>query len=1220
MTTSGLPGHRWACMLAGFALSCAALASGTGPAPPATYDPHFVRGVPTIWLGDHYSVKGKRFDLVRRTDRLAIKLQQGDDQQSTLARLVRRGGPLAGFRQAAVMGDGVVVLESSALATQGSTADAYAKLQETLASLDPDAAIAWHAPVFVNVAFGTYAVVPDEIVVRLRADASAADVFADPRVADYRRADSSDAFIVRVADGPAEAALQLAASLQSHPKVLWSEPNIYQERRKFFTPDDPLLSAQWNLHNTGQADGTVGADARLFDAWDIAQSGGAGLTIAIVDDAPELLHPELAIAQNPGELAGNGIDDDNNGYVDDSIGWDFTGPGPGDNYPAPNSYADMHATSVAGVAAAIGNNGVGIAGAAFGARVMASRMFLGDTATNDANIASALAYAAGRGRQPDDDNWSGADVLNNSWGGGAPASIIDDAIAWASQHGRGGLGTPVIFSAGNGYTDYVAYPASLSGTFGNVIAVGASDNFDYRSYYSQFGPELDIVAPSSGGTINITTTDRLGDAGYDAGDYTYDFGGTSSAAPLVSGVSALLLAQDPSLTAAQVRTLLRTTAAKIGGVEYVDGHHPEYGYGRLDAAEALLSLGNTRVDVSLGGVPVQDAEAIHLAKTDPASQLLHFSIASKGTGELTIGDIEIAGDAQFTIEQGLSAHSLMLGETATFSIAFDGSQAGQFAATLSFQTNDPEHPTFTLPLEANVDTTVGGVLFEDWNGNGARDTGDLPVTNHLVFVDQNNDGQVSSGATQELSSDSDLGLHFGGNPQQIEHSIEVSGALTHVERVWVNLNMAHPFVGDVRIRLIAPNGQTVTLVDQPANGQASGDNFSGTVFDDSAPIPIDVGVAPYGDAYRPLEPLSTLAGIDANGSWTLEVTDLAPAQDDGVLVNWTLGLTLGNDPTTISDEDGRYEFASLPPGMHTIRSTDDDGIWRFTQPVGGSRTIQLDGDSLADLDFGLVRKGAIYGRVYGDSNANGVYDFGEPLLENETVVRGPGDGESINVLHDTMEAPWTIHIPDDDWLGMGAASTISRHGAEMQMLTDISVEIDITHPEVTELRVTLLTPSGTSIPLADGYGSGGANFHHTVFRDDATQSIAEAGAASPYTGAYRPIYPFSSADGEPTSGQWTLFVTDIVEGSVGTIDRWVLHMSFTPTPSTVTNAFGNYRFLSSEGTQKIYPPLLPGDSLTQPPEQHYLVTLDADDTAFGRDFGIRVVPYVPPLFSDSFED
>ena len=147
----------------------------------------------------------------------------------------------------------------------------------------------------------------------------------------------------------------------------------------------------------------------------------------------------------------------------------------------------------------------------------------------------------------------------------------------------GGLGSAVPPVA-TGVSYPAAYPES--------IAVGATSNFDCRSHYSQYGPELDLVAPSSGGFFNlgIDTTDRMGSPGYTASSYFSGFGGTSSATPLVAGIAGLMLSRNPYLTAAEVRQILQNTTDRVGSDPYPGGRNDRYGFGRVNAHAALLNI------------------------------------------------------------------------------------------------------------------------------------------------------------------------------------------------------------------------------------------------------------------------------------------------------------------------------------------------------------------------------------------------------------------------------------------------------------------------------------------------------------------------------------------------------------------------------------------------------------------------------------------------------
>jgi len=254
-------------------------------------------------------------------------------------------------------------------------------------------------------------------------------------------------YLVELSD-PDEHPCEAADRLRSHPALEWIEPDFAQELRQQAVPNDPLFPNQWHLQNTGQGGGLPGADARLPGAWDY-QIGNGSAVIAVVDDGVELNHPDLTsrIFVNGAEAI-DGLDNDGNGYVDDRWGWDFyfddydanpilTGPG-------------SHGTSVAGVAAAAGNNGVGVTGACANCPILPVRIFNGASITSNAMVAEAILYAG-----------SFAWVVNNSWGGGSPSTAITNAIDTVATQGGGGLGTPVVISSGNYATGFINF--SLAG-------------------------------------------------------------------------------------------------------------------------------------------------------------------------------------------------------------------------------------------------------------------------------------------------------------------------------------------------------------------------------------------------------------------------------------------------------------------------------------------------------------------------------------------------------------------------------------------------------------------------------------------------------------------------------------------------------------------------------------------------------------------------------------
>jgi trimeric autotransporter adhesin len=260
---------------------------------------------------------------------------------------------------------------------------------------------------------------------------------------------------------------------------------------------------------------------------------GQGIIVAVVDTGVDYNHTDLDanIWTNTREIAGNGIDDDRNGYIDDVHGWDFV---QGDNDAMD---VQGHGTHVAGTIAAE-NNGVGNTGVAYGARIMPVRV-LGDNGSGSfVDIARGIRYAA--------DN--GARVINLSLGGGSGSPEMDAAINYAAQRGA-----VVVMASGNDGAAAPGYPARLATTTG--IAVGAVDRFKQAATFSNAAGTNSamqyVVAPG----VDIYST-QLG------GGYRL-LNGTSMATPHVAGVVALMLSANPNLTAAQVRSILTSTASRL---------------------------------------------------------------------------------------------------------------------------------------------------------------------------------------------------------------------------------------------------------------------------------------------------------------------------------------------------------------------------------------------------------------------------------------------------------------------------------------------------------------------------------------------------------------------------------------------------------------------------------------------------------------------------------
>jgi hypothetical protein len=313
--------------------------------------------IPVVDRGDFYWADGQQVKLLQRNTQITLTLT---DQATRLNDLLAAGQILEDLKLEKNVSQNTYIL-SSKIGTAIDIAQIEARLGEI-----PGVRV---APVYQSPLTNTWLVATNEIIVSLRPGLKAQEVFGnDSRLASYRSLlGTPNQFVVTLQEGLPN--LATANALQSDRRFQWASPNFYQQRERFFIPNDPLFGNQWHLNNTGQVGGTPDADVDAPEAWDVNAGGSSNVVIAVIDDGMQLNHPDLQLFINTGEIAGNGIDDDGNGWIDDVNGWDFTSGGIGDNNPGPSVPDDAHATAVAGVAAGRGNNGQGVTGMAYNSRL-----------------------------------------------------------------------------------------------------------------------------------------------------------------------------------------------------------------------------------------------------------------------------------------------------------------------------------------------------------------------------------------------------------------------------------------------------------------------------------------------------------------------------------------------------------------------------------------------------------------------------------------------------------------------------------------------------------------------------------------------------------------------------------------------------------------------------------------------------------------------------------
>lgn len=460
----------------------------------------------------------------------------------------------------------------------------------------------------------------------------------------------------------------LAAQKNAQNTHISTEPNDV-------IPSDPYFSQQWHLRNTGQNGGTAGIDLNVTDVWETYK--GADITVAVVDDGVDFSH---------GDLSAN---------YDQTMDWDTVN---NDGNASPeNSYGDRHGTAVAGVIAG-DDNGSGMVGVAPDATVAGLRIGFGQHGTlQQVNDATA--------------RFDDFDVVNNSWGyvdayadnfNQSWFQTVENNIMHAVSTGRGGLGTNIIFSAGNDRAegDNVNYHNMINSPY--TIAVGAITRTGDYSGFSTPGASVLVAAPGS----SIVTSDNTGSSGYNSGDYV-SINGTSFSAPAVAGVVALMLDANEDLGYRDVQEILAYTSRQVdsdfsdwvyngsntwngGGLHF--SH--QYGFGLPDAEAAVelaesWHLQNTYSNIETasgannGTVAIPDGNSVAATST--------INIANN----IQIDQVEVTVSISHTYRGQLDVYLVSPGGTVSHLVDNEGAAPGSNNGTTA------DHINFTFSSVAH---------------------------------------------------------------------------------------------------------------------------------------------------------------------------------------------------------------------------------------------------------------------------------------------------------------------------------------------------------------------------------------------------------------------------------------------------------------------------------------------------------------------------------------
>jgi subtilisin family serine protease len=479
---------------------------------------------------------------------------------------------------------------------------------------------------------------------------------------------SAGQVLVRTPHLSSDSAIQLLAQL---PDVEFFEPNMLSEAQRI--PNDSRFPELRGLRNSLDQD--IDAD----QAWDIT-TGKKNVVIGVIDSGVDYRHPDLAanIWTNPGEIAGDRIDNDGNGFVDDIHGFDFV------NWDSDPMDRHGHGTHVAGTIAAVGNNGRGVTGVAWNASIMAIQILNENGfGTSYSNIVSAINYVT----MMRVDYGVNVRVTNNSWGGGGYSQALRDAIVRSGE-------ADILFvaAAGNSNNNNDALPFFPAGYDApNIISVAALTSSGQYATFSSYGAtSVDIAAPG----VNVLSTLPGNRYGYNDG--------TSMAAPHVSGTIALVVSVNPELGSAALKQIVLCSAEPLA-----DRSKPTLTSGRVNAHNAVV-----RARTTVG-------EADRFGVWRPQGGLFYADTHVPGyNGEKPIqfglpGDIAIAGDWD---GDGRDTVGVYRPNGGLFFL--DVNRPG-YSGEGAFQ--------FGLP----GDLPVAG----DWNGDGIDDVGVFRPSSGQFFLD-----------------------------------------------------------------------------------------------------------------------------------------------------------------------------------------------------------------------------------------------------------------------------------------------------------------------------------------------------------------------------------------------------------------------------------------------------------------------------------------------------
>ena len=776
--------------------------------------------------------------------------------------------------------------------------------------------------------------VPGEVLVKVRSGVSPADIAGLQALAGADEAQRistvSSGMILRMRSR-SKSVEALTASLFNKPNVLYVEPNYIL--RLAATPNDPSYGSLWGLKNTGQtvsgSTGNAGADIDAEAAWNVT-TGSASIVVGVIDTGVNYNHPDLAanMWSNPGGKGNAACAAGTHGFNAITMTCD----------PMDDHY---HGTHVSGTIGAVGNNGVGVAGVNWTTSIMGLK-FLGSSGygtTAGAIIAVEFAVQA----KLDGVN---VRVLSNSWGGGGFSKALLDEINWANEN-------DILFvaAAGNNGSNndtYPHYPSNYATP--NMISVAATDNRDNTAYFTNYGlTTVHLGAPG----VNIMSL-ALG-TGYST------VSGTSMATPHVSGVAALLLANNPSLTTAQVKSAILNNTDPIPSLagKTVTG-------GRLNAARAL-GLPPTP-DFTISASPasrsvVRGASTTYTVTVTPTAGFadsVDFSVSNLPGG--TSGSFSPASSSTTSTLTVTTSESTPLGNWFPIITGVSGALTRTTSVTLNMVSVPPPPPVQPCPTF----TSYGQYYLYDLTA--------------MVIGDFNRDGKADLASTNVASNSVSIRLGTGSGTF-------TTGSGYGVGSVPLAVTTAD-FNGDAKLDLAVANSGSHNVSILLGNGDGT---FQSAVA--------------YGAG---TSPFSIAAGdLDNDGR-----SDLVVANNGSSNVSVLLGQGDGTFEAAV-----HYGAASGPFGV-AIADFDGDGSSDLAVANYHADSVSIlpgngDGTFDAAVDYDVAHRPSSV--AAGDFNGDGAIDLATSNFSsnNVSILAGLGDGTFGPAVHYPVGAhPYSVATGD----------------------------------------------------------------------------------------------------------------------------------------------------------------------------------------------------------------